>query len=808
MNPQTLKYYIERFVNLYKDREAIIYKKKYRTERWSYLDLYNFAHKIAAFFSKEGISKGDKILIYTHNRPEWGGVFLGCALSGVIAIPVDFNSRPEFTLNIYKEVEAKLIFTSIYKQVEGTNQIFIEDLRHILASIKQTEINVPIDENTILEIVYTSGTTSNPKGVIITNKNLVRNIKSLSKVVPVKKNYIFLSILPLSHLFEQVIGFMDPLIFGAKIVYLESRKSSRIIKALKQENITNIAAVPLFLEVFKEKIESKITNQKRFNALLKALKTTPIFLRKIIFGRIHKKLGGHLKFFVVGGAFLDQEIEDFWNSIGITILQGYGLTEASPVASCNTMSSRKEQSVGKPIPDVKIKIAQDGEILVSGPNVTPGYYQNSDETKKHIQDGWLFTGDIGVIDKDGYLFIKGRKKNMILSSSGVNVYPEDIEQVLNKMKEVKDSCVFGEEKDGKITIKAAIVFRGETNPQETRKHANGQLNPGQQINEIVVWPDEDFPRTPTLKIKKHEVAKRLQSKEPISKKIISGDKLSTLLSKFTSGSIAKKSNLMTDLKIDSVRRVELLTRIEEEYDVEIPEDSVNQDTTVQDLKNLIEKATGASPKQDFKKWPLRVGNFRSFFQQLLFVVLIPFCRLEVKGKKNLAKLKKPVIFVANHNSHLDTPLILKALPFHLRRKMAVASAADYFFKGKYWLSILVRILFNAYPFSRTSAIRRSLEYSGWLLDQGYSILIYPEGTRSIDGKMGHFKTGIGMLVKEMDVWVAPVKLTGTHKILPKGKAIPKRGKIQLVFGEPLIFSHKDSYVDIAKRLEETIKTFL
>ncbi|GAJ12358.1 unnamed protein product, partial [marine sediment metagenome] len=186
-----------------------------------------------------------------------------------------------------------------------------------------------------------------------------------------------------------------------------------------------------------------------------------------------------------------------------------------------------------------------------------------DETKKHIQEGWFSTGDIGVIDKDGYLFLKGRKKDMILSSSGINIYPEDIEYVLNRIEEVKDSCVFGEEKEGKTMIIAAILLKGETNSQEVMRKANKQLNLSQQINKIIAWPEEDFPRTSTLKIKKSEVARHLKSKEPIFKKTIPKNRLLTLLSKFTSGSITKKSNLMTDLKIDSVYRVELLAQIEE-----------------------------------------------------------------------------------------------------------------------------------------------------------------------------------------------------------------------------------------------------
>jgi long-chain acyl-CoA synthetase len=263
---------------------------------------------------------------------------------------------------------------------------------------------------------------------------------------------------------------------------------------------------------------------------------------------------------------------------------------------------------------------------------------------------------------------------------------------------------------------------------------------------------------------------------------------------------------MTDLGIDSIYRVELLALIEEEYDVEIPEDSINQNTTVKDLEKLINTAAKVSTRQNFMIWPLRIGFLRSFFQQILFTAIRFFCKLEIIGKENLINIKKPVIFVANHNSHLDTPLILKALPFYLRRKMAVAAAEDYFFEGKFWLPVFAKIFLNAYPFSRTSAIRRNLKYSGWLMDQDYSILIYPEGTRSIDGKMGNFKIGIGMIAKEMDARVIPLRLKGTHEILPKGRSLPKRGKVQLIFSEPLFFSYLDSYISVAQRLEKTIKT--
>ncbi|MBT4352843.1 AMP-binding protein [archaeon] len=461
MTKKTVCYYIERLVNYYNDREALIFKKTYRTQKWSYLDLYNYAHRIAGVFEEHGLKKGDKIIIYSYNCPEWGAILLACAISGIIAVPLDFNSNKKFVKKISDTVKSKILFCSRYKPIKtNSKQILIEDLFEHIKKHHKYRCKANIKEDDILEIVYTSGTTSEPKGVIITNKNLVSNIRSLRLVFPLKKHLKFLSIVPLSHMFEQTVGFFIPLRFGCQIVYTTSRKSSSIKDAMYDEKVTSIVAVPVILKTLMNKIKRTVERKnktKQFEFLLNISKKLPFFTRRILFKKVLNNLSPKLKFFVVGGAPLNNDVEHFWNSLGVLVLQGYGLTETSPILTCNSFKHHKEGTVGQVLPNQKIKISNDNEIICSGENVTSGYYKNKNATNKSLVNGWFYTGDFGKFDEQGYLSIKGRKKNMILTSSGLNVYPEDIEKIINRIDFVKDSIVLGI-KETKDTIIIAVIL--------------------------------------------------------------------------------------------------------------------------------------------------------------------------------------------------------------------------------------------------------------------------------------------------------------------------------------------------------------
>ena len=825
MTRKTVAYYMERLIEHYKDSPSLIYKKTFRTEKWTYLDLYDYAHRVAGLFEENKIKKGDKVIIYYYNCPEWGAILLACALSGVIAVPIDFNSKKEFVNRIAKKTNAKLIFSSAYKSIlNRSREIFIEDLFEHIEKHHKYKCKANIKEDDILEIVYTSGTTGDPKGVIITNKNLVSNIHSLRISMPLKNNLVFLSVVPLSHLLEQTVGFFVPLRFGCKIVYTLSRKSSTLIEAMQEEKVTTIVGVPILLKTLKDKIEREIQKENKLKKFSKYLDITaiyPLFLKRLLFRKIINQLSPKLRFFVVGGAPLDKTTEKFWDSLGILVLQGYGLTETSPIMTCNTFQNNKKGTVGKLLPDQEIKIAKDGEILCKGENVTKGYYKNQEATKESVKNGWFYTGDIGEFDKDNYLIIKGRKKNTILTSSGLNVYPEDIEQLLNEFEVVKDAVVLGLKDKKDILITGVILpeQNKKINTTQLIKDINLKLSSHQQLQKILVWPMKDFPRTPSLKIKRREVQEYLENnvKKNI-KREIPENKLFEILSKLSNTNVSKiksKSVLSTDLAIDSLHRVELLSIIEEEYNVELEEDKITEKTTVEDILKMIKKTdvSGSLTKLSYINTSKIIVPLRIFLQFVFFMALRLFYNLKFIGKENLDTISGPVIFAINHTSHLDTPTLLRALPFRFRSNIAFAAAQDYFFvKEKDTNKLLkkarltfLQLLLNVYPFSRGGNIKKSLKLTGKLLDKGISIGIYPEGTRSESGEMSNFKTGIGLIAVNMEVPVIPVKVTGLFEILPRGKMFPRFGKASVHFGKPIKIDKELSYIKIAENIENGVR---
>jgi long-chain acyl-CoA synthetase len=809
---KTISIYMHKLVEVYGDKPCLVYRKEFRCERWSYKDIYDYGQKIAGFFNKKGLKKGDKIIIYSYNCPEWGSILLACGLSGIIAIPIDFNSGIEFVKTIKKKTNAKLIFSSKYKSV-FEDDIFIEELDFQTSKFKNYVCKTKIEEEDILEIVYTSGTTSDPKGVIITNENIVSNIRSIREIMPLTPKYSFLSIIPLSHLLEQTLGFFIPLRFGCKIVYINSRKSSTIIEGMKEEKITTMVGVPILLKTLKDKIIREIEKQgmkKKFDKYFKKSDKWNFFFRRLIFSKIRKKLNPYLKFFVVGGAPLDPETEKFWNNLGILVLQGYGLTETSPVLTCNAFGAHKEKTVGKVLPNQEIRLV-DGEIICKGDNVTQGYYQNKKITNETIKDKWFYTGDLGEFDKNGFLTIKGRKKNMILTSSGLNVYPEDIEGKIKGMPEVKDCVVLGIKKKNDIVI-TAVVLTKEKIKSNFSETINLKLESHQKIGELVIWPEKDFPRTPSMKIKRKEVEEYLNNKKIVSNNEKSSNKLFQLLAGLSSKNVSKisiNSNLTSDLAIDSLHRVEMLSLIEEEYGVEIEESKITEKTKVKDVLDLIENSTSQTNK--LKLNFINVSNWIQpirFFVRLIVLTILRFVYpIKVIGKNNLKKINGSVIYVMNHTSHFDSPTLIRAIPFKKRSKIIFAAAEDYFFKKGFFNTfkrMFIQIFLNIFPFSRGGNIKNSLKISGKLLDEGFSIGIFPEGTRSTTGKMSEFKSGIGLIASHMDVPSVPVKFEGLFEILPKGKIFPRLGRAVVKVGEPILFENEESYIEITNKIHKSL----
>ena len=800
---------METLVDLFKsfekrgNEEVFIYRTGVRRFTFSYLDLHNLSLKMASYLKIWGIKKGDKVAIWAPNSPSWAFSYFGILLSGAIIIPIDFASGKNRAENILKLSSAKFIIQSIYKfeKVTGVKTVMIEELDFILKSHKMIKKIIQPKSEDIAEIVYTSGTTGNPKGVVLTHKNILTNILQGHNHLKISHSLNFLSVLPMSHMLEQTVGFLTPLYRGDKIIFIRTIKPSAIMQTFKEEEVGVMLVVPRFLSLFKNTIERELS-QKHLLGFLRLQIT-----KKIIVKSIRKKFGRNFQMFITGGAALPIDVFIFWKDLGFRVIEGYGLTECSPIVSANTFDRQIAGSVGKPLKNIKVKL-ENNELLVKGENVFKGYYQNAKETGKAFKDGWFRTGDFVDIDKEGNIFIKGRKKDVIVNSSGINIYPQEIEAIINKEEDVRDSCVLGLDKGMGEEVHAVLLLKNkDADASKIIKSANENLDPLVQIAGFFVWEEFDFPRTTTLKVQKFKVREKLLNFSN-NATVRSENTLITLLanvSKKPSEEIKENSILTSDLGLNSLGRLELINFLEQEYRVDLEDTIINQNTTVSDLRKLLEKREKTKDQKGL--WFLTNNKLGTSLRKTMdFIFHIPlshlFFDLEVKNLSNIKNIKKPaspqggpVVFISNHVSYLDQPAIMRALPRNLRYKTATAAREEFFFNEKGESSIAQKILFlwtmvgfNTFLLPQKSGFRKSLTFMGKLIDNNVNILIFPEGTRTKDGKLQDFMSGLGLLAKELQIPIVPIKIIGMEKIYPRGAWFPKYGKCTVIFGKPLEFT--------------------
>lgn len=850
------------------NRPALVMKMGYRTVRLTYADVNHLARRVGVFLGGKGLKRGDKVAILAPNSPYWTSVWWGCLLGGYAPVPLNVQSTGEMVEKIVAQSETKAIFVHLhYKQdlPAHLQRYTIEYLPEIVSDADPDSFRpLELSEDDIAELMYTSGTTGDPKGVMLTHKNIASNLEALSSTIPVAKKgvsekSVFLSILPLSHIFEQVAGFLLPFSRGAMIVYAHSPAAIRDL--LQEYRATHLTAVPEFLRIVMSRIEAKAEEEGKGGLLKKlmalSLKIKSQSLRRILFHKVHKGFGGRLHTVASGGAPLGPELGKKWDALGIELLQGYGLTETSPVVASNTHEENRLGSVGKVLPGVEVKLAEDGEILVKGPNVFSGYYKNPEKTKEAFTPdgsvkasargaGWFKTGDIGELDKDGFLYIKGRKKYMIKGPGAQNVYPEDIEFELNKIPGVKDSCVVGLEKGGgKVEVYAVLLLDKEkpAGAEQARlpspsaqadggqavKAANEKLASYQHIQSWSVWPEEDFPRSATRKVKKEEVLKWLRKREG---KVLPSDlsvkasasagalakegktPLMKLLAEVTDHDIVEireTTKVVPELGLDSLLRVELASRIEEKFGVTVDEARIHSATTVADIEEMVRKQEPVEKAPPLKRWPRwSIVSWIRFIAQkiLIFPLARLFVKLKIAGLENLDNLLLPAVFMPSHISYLDSLALIMALPSAIRHRVAFAAAKDMVYERYKSIAWLIELWFNSFPFPRREHenIKAGLDSMGRLLDDRWSIVVYPEGRMSIDAKLQPLKRGAGLIAVEIDAPIVPVYIRGTDQIMPYGKILPrKRASVMVIFGKPMKFERSDSYIEATEKLQETLR---
>ncbi|HEY6871575.1 MAG TPA: AMP-binding protein [Geobacteraceae bacterium] len=785
-----------------------------------YGEMHDLSLRMNRWLADRGVARGDRVLLWGPNSSWWAVAFWGIIIRGAVAVPVDFMSDRERAETIATLTDAKLVIQSRFKpeRVTGHPAVQLEDLEFLLEETDPLrELARPVPDE-IAQLIYTSGTTGNPKGVILTHANLIANLLQVERHIPIVTSaFTFLSLLPLSHMFEQMGGFFTPLYQGAAIVYPRTLKPSAILDALGEEDVYAVIAVPRLLQLLKTSIERELEEKHLdgiFRYLLHAGQRLPFEQRKLLFYPVQRKFGRHFTLFVSGGAPLTPEVFAFWEGMGFMVLEGYGLSECAPVLTANPLERQVAGSVGRPLPGVELKLEK-SEILARGENIFPGYYRNEQATRDAFTgDGWFRTGDLGEIGADGYLTIKGRAKELIVTGAGINVYPDEVEGVLNEIPGVRESCVIGVERGGGEEVHAVLLLDGSGRaPEEIIREANRQLDTLHQITGSTIWTEAEFPKTTTLKIRKFLVKERVKKGREPAGAAVSGDRLADLLAKVTgtgTAEIREESLLVADLGLTSIARLELVNYLEQEYRLDLEDTQIGPETRVADLRRIIARREKVGPHEHLRFWtnsPLVRGMRMLWDFVFTYPLFRSFVSLEALGVEHLEKLDGPVFFVANHLSYLDQPAVMFALPRQVRYRTATAAWEEFFFKNfrsrfqKLWKRFTYEYgtwLLNLFPLPQSRGFRGSLRFMGRLADHGINILIFPEGERSRDGRLLPFQLGLGVMVKELGIAVVPVKIAGIERVLPRGASRPRRGKVTVTFGAPIRFCREEPAEIVAR----------
>jgi long-chain acyl-CoA synthetase len=806
------------------EKPALIYHTGVRRLSCSYQHLSGLAQQMNRWLALQEISAGDKVLLWAPNSPTWAVAFWGIVCRGAIVVPVDFMSNQERAATIAGLTDARLVIQSRSKldRLSTLPSVLIEDLEFLLAPLAPlTELAMPAPD-AIAELIYTSGTTGAPKGVILTHRNLIANLLQVNAHLPVvRADFTFLSLLPLSHMFEQTGGFFTPLYHGAAIIYLRTLKPSAIMAALAAEDIHVIIAVPRLLQLLKGAIETEFASYRLAGLLRRLLRwgeRLPRPVRKRLFFPVQRKFGRHFSLFVSGGAPLDPELFRFWNALGFIVVEGYGLSECSPVLAANTHERQKSGSVGTALPGVELKV-ENGEILARGANVFSGYEQNPVATAAAFAaGGWFRTGDLGELDQEGWLRIKGRSKELIVTGAGINVYPDEIERILNAIPGVREACVIGLDKGGGEEVHAVLILNSvEENGEAIIAAANRRLDALQQINSFSLWPEAEFPKTTTLKIQKFKVRQHLLDRQRQGGET-SRDPLLTIIAAITRvdpAAIREESLLVASLGLTSIGRLELVNRLEQEFRLDLDDAALNDTTSVADLRRLLAQRKKSPAPRHFRFWtntPLGRALRQGCDLFIHYPLLRTFVTLESAGTEKLAAIEAPVLFIANHASLLDQPVIMFSLPRSWRYRTATAAWEEFFFKnyrnraGQLWKRFTyeyVSIAANVFPLPQSGSFRPALQYMGKLADHRRNILVFPEGERTQNGQLLPLQPGLGIMVQELGIPVVPVWINGLEKVLPRGARWPKQGKVTVTFGGALYF-HGEEPQEIVVRARQAL----
>ena len=850
-------------------RTAMRIERNGRREQYTFEDVRELTLRAASFFAANGIKSGDRVILFSHNMPEWGLTYFGILKSGATVIPIDPASSIDEILNFATKGEASAIVLSpklgdenpnlVDRLAEGGLDIKVWTFNEVFEMPSEVEeakrmalLPEKILSNSVASLIFTSGTTGTPKAVMLSHKNFTNMVSMLSSVLDMDITDGVLSVLPMHHTFEFSAGFLTPFSNGTQITYLDELSSEELTRAIENGHVTGMVGVPALWEMLHRRIKTRLRengdwiadiadNVIEFNAWLRD--NTPFNLGPIVFFPIHQGMGGKMRYLISGGSALSEKVQKDLHGLGFTVLEGYGLTESSPVLTVARPGNKLlKGSVGKPLPGVEVKIDNPdengvGEVLARGQNVMLGYYKNDEATEAVLQDRWLRTGDLGKLDEDGNLYIVGRSKDVIIDSNGKNIYPDEIEELYGKSGFIKELSVVGlPDEDGGEKIASLVVpdyehdialARADVNKKvdEHFREISASLPFFKRVKVFHLTPFE-LPRTATRKVKRPEVVEMLQIMEDRARKKTKaaveakGDDNSLWIRKIVAtvsnrplSDVAIEDKL-ADLGFDSLMFVELQAAVEDAGGRVLSPDTLNEVQSVRELLTAVQrvdrsKRLADEPRVEEKKEEeeivipgivRRIGNaIVDLAQDTLYEGVL---NTEIDGQSNVP-VHTNFIVAPNHTSHLDTGLVKKALGKDVAEQTVAVAAADYWFDTKYKRAYMNNFT-TLVPIERTGSLRQSLRHVTQILNEGYNALIFPEGGRQESGQIAEFKPIIGYLALNQKIGILPIYIWGTYEAFPKGMVIPPRTSIGAKIGAKV--GRFLEYDELAKMAESVPNT--
>lgn len=793
----------------------------------------------AARLRQAGVAPGDRVLLAGANHPAWPIAFFGILYSGATVVPVDSGIEADVVANLANASGARVFLAD--QTVTGRVRPVLPADGPALSWLdlwQATEDGAPLSDpsepavDDVAALIYTSGTTGVPKGVMLSHGNLTALVASLAPLFPLGKGDRVLSVLPLHHTFELTCGMLLPLSRGSRIVYLDELTGERLELGLKSGRITAMIGVPALWEMLERRVSAKVAERGRFASqvfdfaveLNRSLgKSLGIDAGKLLFGPVHEGLGGHLRYLVSGGAALPEKTHHLFAGLGLHLAEGYGLTEASPVLTVASGGPKSRSGhVGKAIPGVDIRIAAPnaegvGEVLARGPNVMLGYSDDEESTRRTIDaEGWLHTGDLGKVDKRGQLVIVGRAKDVIVAANGENVYPDDVEARLGAIEHIAELAIVGidDPRGGERVACVAVPADDDSlsrveRKERARKSLERALSalPPSQRPAVVTLLETKLPRTTTRKVKRNEVRRVIERVGPLSERPprmtgashLDGPAQSVraavaVITRKDPNELEPSLGLRADLGFDSLMLLELLVALEAQLGGSVDAERLNACVTIGDAEALVRetrlgrhvsrtRAIETLEDEPLELPPALREAAMHWLGRAQMGFYDRFLQTRVAGRAFIPH-NRSVLVAANHASHLDMGLAKYALGSYGEGLVSLA-AQDYFFEGNRWRKAYFENLTNLVPMSRSGSLRQSLRQAAELLEQGKTVLIFPEGTRSSDGDVKEFKSAVGYLALQNRVDILPLYLGGTFNALPKGATVLRRRDVVARIGPPL-----------------------